>query len=99
MRVYISGPITGYENGNREEFEVATSGLRQMGHEPVNPQDLPHDHGKTWAEYMKVDLEALLHVDAVLVLNGWQLSRGAKIEVNLAMELGIPVYAEAWRLP
>jgi nucleoside 2-deoxyribosyltransferase len=98
MRVYISGPITGYENGNREEFEVAASGLRQMGHDPVNPQCLPHDHGKTWAEYMKEDIVAMLTCDAVLALKGWEVSRGARMEVELALALGIRVVVDLWRL-
>jgi hypothetical protein len=99
VRVYISGPVTGMTDDNRTEFQIAEAAIRHKGHEPVNPLTLAHDHGKTWAEYMKVDLEALLHVDAVLVLNGWQFSRGANIEVTLAVDIGIPVYAEAWRLP
>ena len=98
MRVYISGPITGRPDGNRTEFEIAEASIRHLHHEPVNPQTLAHDHGKTWAEYMKVDLAALMTCDAVLALDGWQFSRGAKIEVGLAVELGIPVYSEAWRL-
>lgn len=98
MRVYISGPISGYANFNREEFEVAESGIRQLGHEPVNPQTLPHDHGKTWPEYMKEDIAALLTCDAVLALKSWEVSRGASTEVELAKTLSIPVYTELWRL-
>lgn len=98
MRVYISGPITGHDDAE-VEFSVAESALEQKGHEPVNPFKLNHDHGKTWGEYMRVDVAAMMTCDAVLALPGWQVSRGADIEVRLALSLGIPVYDAVWRLP
>jgi hypothetical protein len=40
---------------------------------------------------MKRDIAELLKADAVLLLDGWQNSNGAKIERALALDLGIQV--------
>ncbi len=87
MKIYISGPITGYANFNKEAFDSASTVIREAGHDPVNPQDLPHDHGKTWHEFMKVDIKAMLDCDAVLLLPGWANSRGATLEYRIALDL------------
>ena len=89
MKVYISGPITGYPNGNAEAFGDAEDSIRWSGHEPVNPHKLTHDHGKTWAEFMREDIKALLDCQAIFMLKGWWHSKGAVIENKLAQELGI----------
>ena len=44
MRVYISGPIAGYPNGNKEEFTKYANLVKGYGHTPVNPHDLDHEH-------------------------------------------------------
>ena len=38
---------------------------------------------------MKVDLKALIDCDYIYMLNNWNNSRGAKIELRLAMDLKI----------
>jgi hypothetical protein len=44
MRVYIAGPINGKLNGNREAFAKRATQLTVLGHDPVNPWDIPPDH-------------------------------------------------------
>lgn len=44
MIVYISGPIAGKPNGNRDAFQKAADLVRLAGHDPMNPQDLDHSH-------------------------------------------------------
>lgn len=92
MKIYISGPITGIENGNKEAFDFAETALRARGHETVNPHSLPHDHDKSWEAYMREDLRAMMDCDAVFALAGWSRSRGATVEVELAEVLGMPVH-------
>lgn len=41
--------------------------------------------------HLRSDLIAMLNCDGVLALPGWELSRGATVEVDLARKLGIPV--------
>jgi hypothetical protein len=88
-RVYISGPMTGLHNENREEFARVEALLDGDG---VNPHRLAHNHGKTRQEYMRVDLRALLWCDAVLMLRGWEQSAGARFERETAIVAGIPVF-------
>lgn len=106
MKVYISGPIRGYENGNRAAFAQAAEELRKMGHEPVNPHDVDKDHcgpclGDDAGEgnphrygcYMIPDLRALLDCSGYTLLPGWQRSRGAKVERDVAKICGLKFVA------
>ena len=90
MKVYISGPITGVPNGNQTAFDQAAAKLLDRGHDPVNPHDLHAGAADTsWAGYMRRDIVALMGCDAVVVLDGWGNSRGARIERELAERLGL----------
>jgi len=92
MKIYISGKITGLPiQEAQNNFEAAEKRLKSEGHEPINPMKLPHEHGKTWSEYMKEDIKALLECDAIYMLLGWQESKGACIEFNLAHDLRLKI--------
>ena len=43
----------------------------------------------TWGEYMRAALVGLLRCEAIVLLPGWEHSRGARCEVSLAAELGM----------
>jgi len=43
----------------------------------------------SWSEYMRADLAALLRCDAIVMLPGWEASKGARCEVSIASELGM----------
>jgi hypothetical protein len=87
-RVYISGKITGLtEKEALELFKEAETELKKQGFEVVNPMTIPHEHGKTWVEYMREDLKAMLTCDTIFMLTNWQQSKGATIERNLALTL------------
>lgn len=94
-KAYIAGKIgflpTEVYNAN---FENAERKVRELGFVPVNPVKLPHDHDKSWGSYMKEDLSALLKCDVVFAQRNWTDSKGASIEVNLAIALNIPVIYE-----
>ena len=94
--VYLSGPIS--LNGTATPDEIAervavftteAKRLREAGYEVVNPCEV--ESQKSWADYMKVLVPAVCAVDAVATLPGWELSRGARLEVYIAKELGIAV--------
>ncbi len=87
QKIYISGPITGWPIDKcRVRFEEAEYRLRLQGFEPVNPMknglpaDAPYD------EHMKRDLEMLAECDAIYLLNGWERSKGCRIELQEAIE-------------
>ena len=93
MKIYISGPITHMPiKRAKANFEAAEMVIISKGHEAINPMTLRHDHGKTWSEYMREDIVALMACDAVIVLPKWEKSKGCNIEIKLAMDLEIPNY-------
>lgn len=88
--LYLSGPMTGYPDHNVLEFAYAAENLRYKGYGVVNPADFPRDLD-SWEEYVKRDLRDMLTCQGVAVLDGWQESRGAALEVDLAHQLKLPV--------
>jgi hypothetical protein len=91
-RVYVSGPMTGIADLNRPAFHAAAAHLRKEGFEVHNPADVIID-GADWTLYMRADINLLLQCDKVFVLRGWQKSKGARLEVAIAHQLGMPVLA------
>jgi len=86
---YLSGPITGYANHNTEEFVDQTTFLRSKGYRILNPCALTHL--PSWAANLKRDIKRLMNCRGIFVLKGWQASKGAVLEVFLAMILNMPV--------
>ena len=94
-RVYISGPMTGLPNYNHDEFVRAEKFLRdtyamENGFNPAKS----FGGNKTLSRetYMRKDIEELLNTDVIVVLGGWEKSRGALVELIIARELCIPVF-------
>nr|DAV94664.1 MAG TPA: deoxyribosyltransferase [Caudoviricetes sp.] len=88
-KVYISGPITGIAFGNRFAFMAARAALELCGYEAVDPGEVQLDDEASWADYMRADLKLLLDCDFIYMLDGWEDSKGARIERELAENLGI----------
>lgn len=88
-KVYISGPITGIDFGNRFAFLYALCALELCGYEAVDPSKVQLDDDATWADYMRADLKLLLDCDFIFMLEGWENSKGARLERELAENLGI----------
>lgn len=91
MKVYISGPMTGYEDYNRTAFRRRAEELRAMGHEPINPAEIDLGPDATWHDYIRLDIKKLMDADAIDRLDGWEYSRGATFENEVARTAGIPV--------
>lgn len=94
MKVYVAGPITiGDQIQNCRNAIEAGDKLLLRGHTPFVPHvtllwhfAFPH----SWETWMKWDSEWLKVCDAVLRIPGE--STGADREVEMALELSIPVY-------
>lgn len=98
MRVYVIGPVSGFPGLNREAFEEAARAIDRAGHEA----DVPHRHvppDAEWADAMRASVRAMLDCDAVAMLDGWQLSPGARIERGLARGIGMPCGPVSWWAP
>lgn len=91
-RVYISGPITGVEDLNRQAFAQAAKALKSVGLIAVNPHDNGVPEWAPWQAHMRADLKMLVDCDALVLLQGWEKSRGAKLERQVAVGLGLRVY-------
>jgi len=91
MIVYIAGKVSGIEMEARVLFKTAEIELLLQGHDVINPMELPHDHDKTWQSYMRECISAMMKADALYLLPNWRESKGARIEVQLAHNLGIKI--------
>lgn len=94
--IYVAGPMSHYPDYNKEAFAEATMYLRALGYEVLSPQEngAPGpkvDPDSVWVYYMRLDLLMLAKANLVVVLDGWECSRGAKYEVATAHALHIPV--------
>lgn len=93
MKLYVAGPMTGYENYNYDAFHRAAETLRQMGHVVICPaESFGGDQTHAMTDYARFDVHALLQVEGVVLLPGWMHSDGAKREVVIAQWLGLPFY-------
>lgn len=109
MRVYIAGPINGYPNHNKKAFELAEQALIDLGYEPINPHKinvLPNPHvcrgapamnGHSYGCYMIPDLRMLLTCDGYTLLDGWEHSKGAKVEEQVAVICGLEYVEIQWQ--
>jgi hypothetical protein len=93
-KIYISGKITGIElQKAQEKFSRYESSLKVMGFDPVNPMTIsPFKVDKTWEEYMKDCIRALCECEIIGMMPCWTSSRGARIEKELAEQIGLKVY-------
>lgn len=91
-RVYISGAIAGHDmTERRAAFGQAERMLQERGFRPVNPfgNGLPED--ARWNDHMRADIALLLECDYIYMLAGWEMSRGARLEHEVAISCGIRV--------
>lgn len=90
-RVYVAGPMTGYPELNFPAFHAAAAWLRGLGYHVENPAEINADPAAAWVDCMRADIARLVTCDRIYLLHGWQKSRGAKVEFDLAVVLGLEV--------
>ncbi len=93
-RLYLSGPMRGIPESNFPEFIRCANMLRAQGHDLLNPAEssIAERPGMVRGDYLRHDIQLILIVDAVVVIEGWYSSPGARFEVAEAWSIGIPVY-------
>jgi len=94
MRIYISGPITGTSDF-RERFRTAAERLTKLGIDFVNPAELYKTMpGAAHVDYIKVCKSMISTCDAMMVLPGFNDSKGCMAEYELAKKLGLPIWLD-----
>jgi hypothetical protein len=93
MKLYIAGPMTGYDDFNFDAFNEAAAFLRSEDIDVINPaenfdgrQDLP------WQTYLRKAITQVAESDGVILLPGWEDSKGAQLERHIAQELGLVIH-------
>jgi len=84
--VYISGPMSGKPNYNRERFWRMEHAVKIKGCRVLSPAH--HNKEMTYSEYMKLSIEMVFNCTTVIMLQGYGDSKGAMAEQALASSLG-----------
>jgi len=113
LTVYVAGPMRGVAEFNFPAFEEATAQLRSRGYKVISPaeQDLDRGFDPTGLtghedmsslgfdlrETLLSDLKFVSECDAICLLPGWEFSKGATVELDMAVALGLDVKTlEEW---
>ena len=88
MRLYIAGPMSGYDGFNYPAFHEAEAALGATGYETLNPARNPKC--STWDDYMRAAIAQVIAAEGLAVLPDWQMSAGAALEVHIAHALRCP---------
>ena len=97
MRIYLSGKITGREKEDyTRQFARAESFYKTGGFDVVNPVKigeviLKNNPNAKWEDFMKEDLKALRTCTHIVLLEGWEESKGAKMEKAEAEKMGLEI--------
>ena len=95
-KIYISGPITGLERHvYLNNFDDAELKLRAMGYKVINPTKLLPSRF-LWIYKiigykltLLYDIWHLLNCDGIYMIDGWQWSKGARLERAIAQLFNI----------
>lgn len=89
---YLAGPMTGLPDFNYPAFHDAARALRDAGLRIINPAEAYGGRAdKDRTVYMRAGIENVLAADGVITLPGWDESPGARLEVQVAAAVGLPV--------
>lgn len=90
--IYVSGPMSGLPEFNFPAFIAAEAHLKLLGYTVESPHhNAGGDTTKDWVYYMRLALIQLMRCSEVYMLPGWEASRGAVIEHDLALKLGFKI--------
>lgn len=102
--IYIAGPMSGIRNHNKEAFMTAAYTFEKQGYNVFNPimsevsrlvQDGKISGQEAYRRCLVLDLRYLCEVATdILMLRGWETSKGAKAEHSTAVALGLNIIYE-----
>ena len=94
FKIFIAGPMRGYPNYNFDKFDRVEKLLKDNGIDCVNPGRISRKFKEVevnndinvYNEMVRLQQEAQKTCNAILLLDGWQWSKGVKLEVKTAAE-------------
>ena len=91
MKIYLSDPCSGYNEQERDDFfEGWEEYFRRFGFDVFNPRKNGLPRSSSWAEHMRVDIAQLCSCDVLVRLSDYS-SKGVKLELHVAKQLGIKI--------
>ncbi len=92
--VYIAGPMTGIPDWNFPAFNAAAKKWRIAEYRVINPaENFDGDTTLPYADYLRCDLQQILTAATIVAfLPGWEKSKGARLEYEVARALGLELY-------
>jgi hypothetical protein len=102
MRIYLSGPMSGIAESNFPAFRLWASSLRALGFVVVNPAEInvgaeervggsPEEMSAFYNQCMRADIRELCTCEAIVLMPGWENSKGANLELHIAHRVGLHV--------
>lgn len=88
--IYISIPITGRDDKKqREKADRIKHFLSRKGWNAINPFDIYVGPDATYGDYLGSDVRLIIdHCQAIFMCDGWQESKGCRIERFVAETMG-----------
>lgn len=94
--LYLSGPMSGLPDFNFPAFTAACASLRQHGYTVRSPHEKDGEGqagDAAYIEYLRADISLLLECrGGIVLLPGWPRSKGATLELSIALGLKMPVW-------
>ena len=89
--VYVAGKVTGLPQEEvKSKFNAISDQLKNMGYQVVKPVNVS-DYAREWDDALKSDIRKMLECDELHMLPDWQESRGAQLERDIALRLGMQI--------
>jgi hypothetical protein len=92
MKCYLAGPMAGRAEHNWPLFKRVAAYLRERDYDILCPTESGGKEELGYIPSLKLSLIHMLKADALILLPGWMMSRGATIELLLATLLEYKVY-------
>jgi uncharacterized protein DUF4406 len=96
MLIYVAGKYSGDIDANIAAARQVAIALWEKGHAVICPHlnsaHMEQDCKATWQDYLDGDMNMVSRCDALVMLEGWQDSKGANMEHEYATSLGMPIY-------
>ncbi|WP_323011505.1 DUF4406 domain-containing protein [Castellaniella sp.] len=89
--IYLAGPMTGREYLNYHTFNAVAAWARALGRTVVSPAELGLAPDTPWEDCMRLATRSLSRCSEILMLPGWEKSRGSLKEMDLAQTYGMPI--------